>query len=418
MPDTHAASSAVAAFPLEKVRAQFPALERTYKGKPTAYLDGPGGSQVCRGAIDAVAEYMQRGGANLHGQFPTSHETEALFDQARASVADLVGGKKEEVAFGPNMTTLAFSISRALARDWGPGDEIVVTEMDHNANVDTWSAAAQDKGATVRWIPVDVETLTLDLTHLDEIITDRTRLVAVSCASNAIGAVNDLARISAVAKERGALVAADAVHAVPHLFVDREALGIDIVFCSSYKFFGPHMGVVCMRSELIEQLSPYKVAPAPDDAPDCLETGTQNHEGLGGMVAAVEFIASLGSGVTRRERIKSGYQAIEAYEHALAESLRSRVCGLPRVTLFDPGTTRKTPTLALDVDGVSPSEVCRWMVEEHSIFVADGNFYAVRLGDLTAVNAKGGWVRAGLAPYTSEEETERFATALEQFVTA
>jgi len=417
MSDSQATPADVAAFPIDEVRRQFPALERTYGGKPVAYLDGPGGSQVCRGAIDAMCEYMERGGANLHGQFPTSHETEALFDEARSAVADLVGGKREEVAFGPNMTTLAFSISRALARDWKPGDEIVVTEMDHNANVDPWVAAAADKGATVRWIPVDLKSLTLDLSGLDEIITDRTRLVAVCGASNAIGAVSDIAPISTVAKAKGAAVVVDAVHAVPHFLIDREALGIDVVLCSSYKFFGPHMGIACIRSELFERLAPYKVTPAPLSIPDCLETGTQNHEGLGGVIAAVEFIASLGSGATRRERLESGYAAIESYEAALADSIRSRVRDLPRVTLFDPGTARKTPTLALDVDGVSPTDVCHWMVEEHSIFVADGHFYALRLGDLTGVNTKGGWVRAGLAPYTTREEVDRFVSALEQFVT-
>jgi len=415
MVDTRLRSPA-APFPIERVREQFPALQRTYHGRPVAYLDGPGGSQACRGAIDAVREYMERGGANLHGQFPTSHETEALLDQTRSAVADLLGGKKEEVAFGPNMTTLTFGISRALSRDWKPGDEVVVTEMDHNANVDPWLAAARDKGAVVRWIPVDTAALTLDLSGLDSLVTERTRVVAVGAASNAIGAVNDIAAISAVAKAKGAVVFVDGVHAVPHFFVDREELGIDILTCSAYKFFGPHMGMACIREELFERLAPYKVVPAPDTYPDCLETGTQNHEGLGGVLAAVEFFASLGEGKTRRERIESGYRAVEAWENTLAESIRERVRGLPRVTLFDPGTERRTPTLGLDIEGASPLEVCKWMVEEHSIFVADGHFYAVRLGDLTGVNKKGGWVRAGLAPYTTEDEADRFVSALEEFV--
>jgi cysteine desulfurase family protein (TIGR01976 family) len=409
--------SPLATFPIKEVREQFPALARTYKGRPVAYLDGPGGSQVCKGAIDAVGAYIEHGGANLHGQFPTSHETEAIFAEARAAVADLLGGKPQEIAFGANMTSLTFSISRALARQWNPGDEIVVTEMDHNANVDTWLAVAKDRGLTVRWIPVDAETLALDLSDLESIITDRTRLVAVGAASNAIGAVNDVATISAVAKAQGALVFVDAVHAVPHFFVDRDALGIDIVACSAYKFFGPHVGMACIREDVFERLEPYKVAPAPVEIPDCLETGTQNHEGLGGVVAAVEFIASLGTGETRKARIESGYQAIESWESSLAESMRSRVRELPKVTLFDPDTAHKTPTLGLDVAGASPTDVCKWMAEEHSIFVADGHFYAVKLGDLTGVNERGGWVRAGLAPYTSEDEATRFVEALEEYVT-
>ena len=387
--------SPIATFPIQEVREQFPALGRIYRGKPAVYLDGPGGSQACKGAIDAVGAYMEHGGANLHGQFPTSHETEALFDEARAAAADLLGGKKEEVAFGPNMTTLTFSISRALAREWKPGDEIVVTEMDHNANVDPWLAVARDRGLAVRWIPVNSETLTLDLSDLDSIITERTKLVAVGAASNAIGAVNNVAAICAVARSKGALVYVDAVHAVPHFFVDREALGVDIVTCSAYKFFGPHVGMTCIREELFERLKPYKVAPAPDQIPDCLETGTQNHEALGGVIAAVEFIANLGRGETRRERIESGYQAIEAWESTLAASVRRRVRDLPKVTLFDPATAHKTPTFGLDVEDASPTDVSKWMAEEHSIFVADGHFYAVRLGDLTGVNKKGGWLRAG-----------------------
>jgi cysteine desulfurase family protein (TIGR01976 family) len=416
MADTQLRSPA-ATFPIERVREQFPALQRTYHGRPVAYLDGPGGSQACRGTIDAIREYMERGGANLHGQFPTSHETEALLDETRSAVADLLGGRKEEVAFGPNMTTLTFGISRALSRDWEAGDEVLVTEMDHNANVDPWLAAARDKGAVVRWIPVDTTTLALDLSDLDSLLTERTRVVAIGAASNAIGAVNDVAAISAVAKAKGAVVFVDGVHAVPHFFVDREDLGIDILTCSAYKFFGPHMGMACIRAELFERLAPYKVTPAPEEIPDCLETGTQNHEGLGGVLAAVEFIAGLGEGETRKERLQSGYRAIEAWENALAESIRERVRDLPKITLFDPGTERKTPTLGLDVEGASPLEVCKWMVDERSIFVADGHFYAVRLGDLTGVNEKGGWVRAGLAPYTTEEEADRFVNALEEFVT-
>ncbi|HXZ99935.1 MAG TPA: cysteine desulfurase-like protein [Candidatus Binatia bacterium] len=408
--------TAHADYPIDRVRDQFPALQRTHRGRPAAYLDGPGGSQVCRGAIAAITTYMERGGANLHGQFPTSHETEAVFAEARAAVADLLGGRPEEVAFGPNMTTLTLSISRALSRDWKPGDEIVVTEMDHNANVDPWLAAAADRDVKVRWIPVDRATLTLDLSALDSLISERTRVVALGAASNAIGAVNDIAAVSAVARAKGALVYVDAVHGVPHFFVDREALGIDIVTCSAYKFFGPHVGVTCIRRELFERMKPYKVAPSPTAIPDCLETGTQNHEALGGVVAAVDFIAGLGAGDTRRARIESGYRAIEAWERGLAEKVRQRLRDLPTITLFEPGTARKTPTFALDVHGEPPLEVSRWMADEHAIFVADGNFYAVRLGDVTGVNPKGGWLRAGLAPYTSEEEATRFVDSLEEYL--
>ena len=404
-------------FPIASVREQFPALGRTHRGRPVAYLDGPGGSQVCRGAIDAVRSYMERGGANLHGQFATSHETEENFALARRAMADLLSAQPEEIAFGPNMTTLCFSISRALARTWRPGDEVVVTEMDHFANVSPWVEAAKDRGVTVRTIPLDPRRLTLDLTGLDGILTERTRVVAVGLASNGIGAVNDVAAVARAAHERGAIVAVDAVHAVPHFLVERDALGADVLLCSAYKFFGPHVGVACIRRELFEQLRPYKVLPAPDEIPDKLETGTQNHEGLPGVTAAVEFIASLGAGETRRERIRAGYEAIEAHEGRIAEELRENLAALPGVTLFTPKTPRRTPTIALAIDGASPLEFCRFAHEEHGIFVADGHFYAVTLGERTGVNAIGGWIRAGLAPYSTDEEGERLLTAVREYVT-
>jgi len=405
-------------FPIASVRQQFPALQRTYKGRQVTYLDGPGGSQVCQGAIDAVRVYMERGGANLHGQFVTSHETEENFAIARAAMADLLHAESDEIAFGPNMTTLCFSVSRALSRTWRPGDEIVVTEMDHFANVSPWVEAAKDRGVTVRTIPLDLEHLRLDLSHLDEIITERTRVVAVGLASNGIGAVNDVAAVSKVAKAKGALVVVDAVHAVPHFFVDRDAIGADVLLCSAYKFFGPHVGVACIRRGVFEDLEPYKVLPAPDYIPDKLETGTQNHEGLPGVTAAVEFIASLGTGSTRRERIRSGYAAIEEHENRIADRMRESLAALPGVRLFTPGTVRRTPTIAMSIKDTSPLAFCKAMHEEHAMFVADGHFYALTLGEKTGVNAIGGWIRAGLAPYNSDEEATAFVEAVRRFVKA
>lgn len=400
-------------FPVEAVRQQFPALKRTYRGKQAVYLDGPGGSQVVKSSMDAIYSYMANGGANLHGSFPTSRETEAMIAGAREAVADLLGALPQEVAFGANMTTLAFSLARALGRDWQPGDELVVSELDHRANVDPWLAVAKERGMTVRWIKVNPEKFTLELDELDDLLTEKTKLVAVGLASNAVGTINDIPRISRKAKEVGALLAVDAVHAVPHLFVDRDQLGADILLCSAYKFFGPHVGIGVIRQPLFEALQPYKLQPAPSYIPDKLETGTQNHEGLAGIAPAIDFIASLGSGDTRRERIRFAYEAIEAHENRLAEKIRSALGQLEGVTLFQAGgEAAKTPTIAFRVAGWHPQKVCERMAEEYAIFVADGDFYASTLAEKLGIREDGGWVRAGLAPYNTEEEIDLFIAGI------
>ena len=402
-----------APYPLELVRQQFPALRRTHRDLPVAYFDGPGGSQVVGTCIDAMADYMRKGGANLHGQFASSLETEAHIHEARLAMADLLNADPGEIAFGANATTLLFHAARALGRDWKPGDEIVVTELDHRGNVDPWITLAQDKGVVVRWIKVDRETFTLDLSDLDALLTPRTRLVAVGLASNAVGTVNDVAGIAARAHQAGALVAVDAVQAVPHFSVDFKALGADILSCSAYKFFGPHLGIVAIRSELFEKLKVYRLVPAPSEAPDKLETGTLNHEGIAGIKPAVAFIAALGEGASSRERIVSGYARMEAHENRLAERIRTALASLPRVRLYQaPPSVQKTPTIALTVQGLAPAEVCRQVIDGASVFVADGNFYAWTLAEVLGLNAAGAWVRAGLSPYNSDEEADRFIAAM------
>ena len=411
------ASPVCAAYPIDLVRQQFPALERTHNGRPVAYFDGPGGSQVVAGCIEAMAGYMRRGGANLHGGFASSLETEAHIAAAKLAMADLLNARAQEIAFGANATTLLFHASRAIGRNWKPGDEIVVTELDHRGNVDPWITLAKDKGVTVRWIRVDTGTFTLDLSGLDSIINDKTVLVAVGLASNAVGTINDLTRITARARQVGALVAVDAVQAVPHFSVDFQAIGADILSCSAYKFFGPHIGILAIRAELFERLDVYKLVPAPSEAPDKLETGTLNHEGIAGIKPAVEFIAGLGTGGTRRERIVSGYAAMEAHEHRLAEKIRSALAGMPGIRLYQAApAVRKTPTVALTVAGLSPAEVCRQVVETSSVFVADGNFYAWTLAERLGILPTGAWVRAGLSPYNTEEEVDRFIAAMARLV--
>ena len=400
---------------VETIREGFPALDREQDGRRVVYLDGPGGSQVELGAIEAISRYMREGGANLHGAFATSRETEEILHRARISMAAFLGAEADEVAFGANMTTLTLAISRSLGRTWGKGDEIVVTEMDHRANVDPWILAARDAGVETRWLPVDAGTLTLDLSDKDSVINERTRLVAVNLASNAVGTVTDVARISERAQEVGALVAVDAVHAAPHIPVDRDTIGADIITCSAYKFFGPHVGITAIRRKVFEALNVYSLEPAPDHIPDKLETGTQNHEALAGVTEAVEFVASLGSGETLRERIVNGMEAVEAHEAELAGRVREELAAMPGVTLYAaPDGVRKTPTVAFRVAGRTPLEVCEHM-SGRGIFVAGGDFYASTLSEKLGIRESGGWVRAGLAPYNTEEETEAFLRTLREF---
>lgn len=404
-------------FPIQNIRQQFPALNRTYKGKPAIYFDGPGGSQVVRQSIDSIAQYMINGGANLHGQFVTSKETEVVIAEAKQAVAELFGASANEVAFGANMTTLTFAISRALGRNWKKGDELVVTEIDHRANVDPWLAVADDLGLVVRWLRVDPQELTLDLSELNSIVTEKTRLVAVGFASNGVGTINQVEQIARRTREVGAIVVVDAVHATPHFSIQRDVIGADILLCSAYKFFGPHVGIAVIRSEIFEKINPYKLKPAPIYSPEKLETGTQNHEGIAGIAPAIDFIAGLGQGATRVEKIMSGLGKIEEYENRLAEKIRTAMGTMPKITLYQAkASVKKTPTIAFEVEGISPAEVCRYMAEEYGIFVADGDFYATTLADMTGVNSRGGWVRVGLAPYNSEEEVDRFLEALRELI--
>ena len=314
------------------------------------------------------------------------------------------------------MTTLTFAISRALAREWDADSEIVVAELDHRANVDPWRLAATLKRAKVRWIRVVPETLTLDSDDLEQKVTDRTRLVAVGLASNAVGTVNDVAAVAERAHDAGALVAVDAVHAAPHIPIDRERLGVDVITCSAYKFFGPHVGVSAVRRDVLEEMGVYRLDPAPGYAPDRLETGTQNHEGIAGVKGALDFIASLGTGSSPRERFVGAMQAIDEHEDALAEKLRAALRDLPGIKLYAaPDGVRKTLTIAFRAEGRAPREVCEHVLED-GFFVAAGDFYASTLTEKLGITDNGGFVRAGLAPYNSAEEVEGFIGSLERFV--
>ncbi|AOV08745.1 cysteine desulfurase-like protein [Sporosarcina ureilytica] len=404
-------------YPINEIRKRFPSLTREYNGKQVAYFDGPGGSQVEKNVIEAMVSYLSKGTANLHGEFPTSMETEQHIKKARKAIADLMNAQPNEVAFGQNSTSLMLSVARGLSKTWTSANNIVVTEIDHRSNVDSWLTAAEDQNTEVRFIPVDTETLSLDLSKVADLIDENTAIVAVTLASNAVGTITDIKAITKRARQVGAIVVVDAVHAVPHYYINRDELDVDILFCSAYKFFGPHIGISVIKEDLFEKLSVYKLKPAPGFIPDKLETGTQNHEAIAAIESCVNFIASLGTGDTRSEKIQSAFSAIEEHEDKLANLLRNALADIPEVTLYQaPDNVAKTPTIAFTINGADPVDVCKWLAENHSIFIASGDFYASTLADKLGLNETGGWIRAGLAPYNTEEETTRLIEAIQLYV--
>ena len=399
----------MSSFPIDRVRERFPALERTHNGRQVAYFDGPGGTQFLDSTIEAVCGYMTRGGANLHGNFPTSRETEALMAKAREDIKVLFNAPNHDVAFGPNATSMMFHASRAIARQWEEGDEIILTELEHHSNIDSWRTAAEDRNVTVKYVPFNTETLTLDMDVLPELISPKTKLIAVGSASNCIGTITDVKFFSEQAKKVGALLAVDAVHGIPHMYVDVEDLGIDMLFSSAYKFFAAHVGMAIICADLFDSLEVYKVAPAPDDIPDRLEIGTQNHEGIPSISEAIKFIASLGTGDTLQEQIISGYENIEEYENSLADYIRAEMEKIDGITLYQAADdVPKTPTIAFRAEGITPRDFCIRMCEEHGVFIAEGHFYALTLAEKLGLADSGSFIRAGFAPYNTMEEADRF----------
>jgi cysteine desulfurase family protein (TIGR01976 family) len=380
-----------------------------------AYFDAPAGSQVPQPVIDAVADYLAHRNANTGGRFASSRESDELIASARDRVAAFVGAADpREVVFGANMTTLTFALSRALARSWSPGDEVVVTMLDHQANVAPWRLAARDAGAVVREVPFDPGTCTLEMEALRASVGPRTRLVAVGHASTALGTVNDVAKVARLAAEVGALSFVDAVHFAPHGVLDVRAIGCDFLACSAYKFFGPHTGVLWGRGRRLAEVDPYKLPPAADTAPERWETGTLNHEGIAGTAAAVEWIAGLAPGARGgwRERVVGGMRTIEALERPLLDRLMQGLSRLERVRVHGPPPGHpRTPTVALTVDGSSAGEVSDRLARE-GIFVWDGDFYASTVIDRLGLRERGGVVRVGLAPYNTEEEVDRLLETL------
>ena len=396
-----------------EIRNAFPALARRWNGLPVAYFDGPGGTQVPQVVVDAMADYLLHHNANTHWHYPTSQETDQALLLARETVADFLGAQADEIAFGANMTTLTFHLGRALGRGFAQGDEVVVTELDHHANVDTWRALERDRGVVVRAVPMVAGEGRLDMAALAERPGPRTRLLAIGLASNALGTVNDVAAAIELARARGALTFVDAVHGAPHRLVDVRALGCDFLACSAYKFYGPHVGVLYGRRDLLRDLPVPKLEPAPDEAPDRLETGTTNHEGIVGTAAAVEFLASLAPGTTRRERIAAAMAELHRRGEELLARLWDGLRNIPGVTLYGrpPGEPR-TPTVAFTVAGRDSHAVAKALAER-AVFVSSGDFYA-----LTVVRHFGlerdGLVRAGCACYTSESEVHRLVEGVRE----
>lgn len=408
---------------LNQVRRQFPALMQSVNGSAPIFLDGPGGSQVPQSVLSAMSAYLGYFNSNLGGAFFSSDKTVSLMHEARQAVADLLNAPSaEQIVFGANMTSLTFSFSRALSRDWQANDEIIVTNADHFSNVSSWRQAAEDKGATVRAVKINESDCTLDLEHFESLLNANTKLVAVTYASNTTGSINDIKRIVERAHQVGALVYVDAVHYAPHELIDVQALDCDFLACSAYKFFGPHVGIVYGKREHLEGFTPYKVEPAKDIIPGRWETGTQSFEGLAGVVAAIDYIASL-SGMTtdtpRREKLVEAFARSKAHEMQLSKHFLTRLAEFKQIRLFGIDSLdrleQRTPTFALTFDGIEPRKVSEFLGAKH-MCVWDGNFYAQGLCEQLGVMDKGGVVRIGCMHYNTIEELDKLFDAFTELL--
>jgi cysteine desulfurase family protein (TIGR01976 family) len=401
-------------FSSDQIRSAFPALGRRHRGEPVAYFDGPGGTQVPRQVVEAMKDYLYHHNANTHWHFPTSAETDALIAASRETLADFLGAAPTEIAFGANMTTLTFHLARALGRGWGPGDTVVITELDHHANVAPWRALERERGITIASVPVDPTSGQLDWARLEELVSAGPRLLAIGAASNALGTITDAGRAARLARAAGALTFVDAVHFAPHQLVDVQDLNCDFLVCSAYKFYGPHIGVLFAREPVLKGLDLPKLAPAPDTPPERVETGTQNHEGMVGAAAAVDFLACLGAGETRRARLRSAFTRLHGRGQALLRRLWEGLHDIDGVELYGPppGLPR-TPTLAFTVKGQSPDAVARHLANR-GVFVSSGDFYATTV--VERLGLKDGLVRAGCACYTTEEEVDRLIDGVRELM--
>ena len=416
-------------FDVNDIRAQFPSLAQMHDEKsPVVFLDNPGGTQVHQSVIDATTDYYLHHNANGDGAFATSQRSDEILHEAHAAVADMLNAASpDEIVFGPNMTTLTLGISRALAREIGPGDEIVVTRMDHDANISPWLLVAKDRGATLRWADFDVEDYTLDMARLNGLINKKTKIVAVGYASNAIGTVHDVATIVNWAHEAGALAFVDAVQYAPHGPIDVQALDCDLLAISAYKFFGSHVGALYGRYDLLDRLQAYQVRPAPKEPPGKYETGTQNHEGIAGVLAAINYLAEIGerygkdyanlfpSFSDRRLRLKTGMTVLRGYDYILSKAILDELETLPNIRIHgitDRGRLEeRVPTVSFTWEGHHPRDVAAYLGKQ-GLFVWDGNYYALAVTERLGLESKGGMVRIGAVHYNTVEEIQRLGDAL------
>jgi cysteine desulfurase family protein (TIGR01976 family) len=446
MPTTETAATAV--LDITWVRSQFPSLSQTVNGHPAAFLDGPGGTQVPQRVIDAISDYLRRDNANTGGAYSTSRHTDAMLAEARTAMGDFLNCAADEIVFGQNMTSLTYTMSRAIGRDLGPGDEILVTRLDHDANVSPW-LALEEKGVTIRWAEINEDDCTLDLEDLSSKINKNTKLVAVGYASNAVGTVNPVKKIVSLAHAAGALVYVDAVHYGPHGLIDVAALDCDFLVCSTYKFFGPHMGVLFGKREHLARLRPYKVRPLTDAVPNRWEWGTLNHECIAGITACVDYLADLGRhaltnvGTTttrvgtaalgrpssearpshRRAAIVAAFEAIHHYEFTLMTRLFAGLSKIPAIKIYgitDPARfAERCPTLALRVVNQTADQTplaLATKLGDLGFFTWDGNYYALNLTEHLGVEKSGGFLRIGLVHYNTVEEVDRLLEALKRIV--
>lgn len=418
-------------FDVAWVRGQFPALSRTVNGHPVAYLDGPGGTQTPQRVLDAVQDYLTNHNSNTHGFFATTEESDKIISGARFAMADMFGCLPDEVSFGANMTTLCFLLAQSLGSSLVPGDQVLITEIDHEGNRGPWLRLAE-RGVLVREVPVHTSTCTLDLEALENMAHEgRTKVIAVNYASNAVGTISDVKRVAEIAHRVGALSVVDAVHYALHGPIDVREIGCDVLLCSAYKFFGPHIGVMYVRHDVAEHIDALRLRTQEPVPPDKFETGTLDHEGIAGAAAAVDFIAEMGrrhlelvrpslpEGLNgRRKEIVAGMLANEAYEQPLARFLIAELADTKGVSLYGPPAGHpRTSTVSFTIDGYTAMEVARTL-GERGLFLWDGHFYAVRLVERLGLIERGGLVRVGLCPYTTREELERLVAAVRGLATS
>ena len=434
---TPVATPATSILSTEEIRKLFPATERVHNGYPVAYFDAPGGTQTPKVVVDAIADYLLNHNANTHWEYPTSHETDAIIQTARDTFADFLNAANDEIVFGPNTTTMIYHLSRALGRTFGPGDEIVITELEHHANVAPWQALETERGITLKVAQMDPETGQLDWNDFERLVTKNTKIVAFGAGCNALGTVNNFRGAVELAHSVGALALVDAVHYAPYFLCDVKEIDCDFLTASAYKFYGPHVSVFYGKKHLLESIDFPKLQPAPDNAPERAEMGTQSHEGIAGAAAAIDFYASLASATdfslcnrdrldtattdlslshTRREHLLTAFAGLHAHSAPQVLRLWEALSSIKGVRMYGPPPhVERTPTVSFTLNNVAATEVAR-RLSERGLFASHGDFYAQTVIERLGL-APEGLVRVGCACYTSDEEIERLIEAVREVAT-